>query len=121
MLATYLLFNFITKPEIESCYVNNLVNCDAVTKGSLSTLLGIPVALIGLTGYIIILFSSIFKKTKLLLAMTTFGMIFCLYLTLQEVFMLNVVCPVCLACQLVMLFVFIIALKLNFKLKKKSK
>lgn len=119
-LAIYLFYNFLVKPEIESCYVNSIVNCDAVTKGPLATLLGIPVSLIGLTGYIIILFSSFIKNAKLVLAMSTFGMLFCLFITIQEVFFLKVICPVCILCQLDMLTVFILALKLNFRYKEKK-
>jgi uncharacterized membrane protein len=118
LLATYLFYNFLTRPLIESCYFNSQINCDAVTKGSLSTLFGIPVSLIGLVGYITILFSSIFKKKMLVLGMSTFGMVFCLFITYQEIFILRVICPVCLACQLVMLIVFLLAIYLNLKTKK---
>lgn len=113
-LAIYLLYNFLTKPLMESCYLNSTINCDAVTKGSLSTMFGIPVSLIGLTGYIVILFCSIFKKEKSVLGMSAFGMIFCLSITYQEIFRLKVICPVCLTCQLVMLIVFLFAVKLNY-------
>jgi uncharacterized membrane protein len=115
LLATYLFYNFLTKPLFESCYFNSRINCDAVTKGSLSTLFGIPVSLIGLLGYITILFSSVFKKKLLVLGMSTFGMVFCLFITYQELFILKVICPVCLTCQLVMLVVFILSLVLNYK------
>jgi uncharacterized membrane protein len=120
-LSVYLFYNFLVKPEIESCYINSIVNCDAVTKGSLATLLGIPVSLIGLSGYIVILFSSFIKNTKLVLAMSTFGMLFCLFITTQEIFFLKVICPVCLLCQLDMLIVFILVLKLNFGFKTISR
>jgi len=112
-LASYLFYNFLTKPSVESCYINSKINCEAVTKGPLSTLLGIPVSLVGLSGYIVILLCSWFKKKKLALAMATFGMVFCLFITYQEVFLLKVICPVCLTCQLVMLVVFLLTLKLN--------
>jgi uncharacterized membrane protein len=115
LLATYLFYNFLTKPLLESCYFNSHINCDAVTKGSLSTLFGIPVSLIGLVGYIVILLSSIFKQKLLVLGMSTFGMVFCLAITYQEVFKLKVICPVCLTCQLVMLTVFLLAICLNVK------
>jgi uncharacterized membrane protein len=120
-LASYLFYNFLTKPTLEACYVNSIINCDAVTKGSLSALFGVPVSLVGLAGYIVILLSSIFKKKKTVLAMSTFGMLFCLYITFQEVFFLRVLCPVCLTCQFVMLLVFIIALSLNLSTKKSTK
>ena len=117
ILAIYLFYNYLARPAMESCYVNSTVNCDAVTKGVLSTLFGIPVSLIGLTGYIIILLSSIYKKKKLVLGMSTFGMIFCLSITYQEIFVLKVICPVCLTCQIVMLLVFLLAIKLNLNKK----
>ena len=118
LLAVYLFYNFLTKPLLESCYFNSRVNCDAVTKGSLSTLFGIPVSLIGLLGYIIILFSSIFKKKLLVLGMSTFGMVFCLFITYQEIFNLKVICPVCLTCQLVMFMVFLLGIYLNLNIKR---
>ena len=118
LLATYLFYNFLTKPLFESCYLNSHINCDAVTKGPLSTLLGIPVSLIGLTGYVVILLSSIFKKKLLVLGMSTFGMIFCLSITYQEIFKLKVICPVCLTCQLVMFIIFLVGIYLNLSLKK---
>ncbi len=118
LLAIYLFYNFLTKPLFESCYINSQINCDAVTKGSLSALFGIPVSLIGLTGYVVILISSIFKKKLLVLGMSTFGMIFCLTITYQEIFLLKVICPVCLACQLVMLTVFLLTIYLSFNTRK---
>jgi len=118
LLAVYLFYNFLTKPLVESCYFNSHINCDAVTKGSLSTLFGIPVPLVGLVGYIVILISSIFKQKLLVLAMSTFGMVFCLFITYQEIFILKVICPVCLTCQLVMFTVFLLAIYLNINPKK---
>lgn len=120
ILALYLFYNFLTKPAIESCYINSTINCDAVTKGPLSTLFGIPVSLIGLTGYVVILISSFIKNKMLVFSMATFGMVFCLYITFQEVFFLKVLCPVCLLCQLDMLIVFLLSLKLNFSKNKTS-
>lgn len=117
LLAIYLFYNFLTKPAIESCYVNSILNCDAVTKGPLSTLFGIPVSLIGLIGYVVILISALIKNKTLALAMSTFGLLFCLYITIQELFFLKVICPVCLLCQLDMLTVFLLSLKLYFGFK----
>lgn len=117
ILAVYLLYNFLTKPLVESCYINSIVNCDAVTKGSLSTLFGIPVPLIGLIGYIAIFLSAVLKKKRFVFGMSMFGMVFCLYITFQEIFLLKVICPVCLACQIVMFLIFIFSLMFNFRFK----
>ena len=47
--------------------------------------------------------------------MSAFGMVFCLRLTYMEIFKLSVVCPVCLACQLDMLVLFLLAVYANAK------
>lgn len=106
-LAIYLLYVQFMKPSFQPCSINNTVNCDAITSGVLSYTLGIPTGLYGLIGYLFILYASIKKNKKLLLGMATFGMIFCLRLTILEIFFLHVVCPVCLTCQVVMFLIFV--------------
>ncbi len=120
ILACYLLYEYLAADPLEACRINAIINCEAVTKGSLAEIFGIPVSLVGLVGYIVILFSSVKKIPKLMVAMTTFGMLFCLRLTYLEIFVENVICPVCIICQLIMLTVFIISLKLVFSEKKAS-
>ncbi len=111
-LALYLLYEAFAPAHRSLCYINSTINCEASTKGALAYTLGIPTALYGLTGYVIILLSAIFKKRKLLLGMVTFGLLFCLRITFLEVFVINAICPVCLLCQTDMLILFILALKL---------
>lgn len=113
-LAIYLFYSYLAPTPPGLCNITATINCDAVTKGPLAEIFGIPVSLIGLIGYILILYSSILKLKKLHLGMTTFGMLFCLRLTFLEIFVEKVFCPVCGACQLVMLALFIISLKLNY-------
>jgi len=115
LLACYLYYNFVFQPENPVCSISDTVNCDAVTKGELSRFFSIPVPLIGLTGYLFILLFSIFEKPKMVLGVALFGMLFCLRLTILEVFVLKVYCPVCLTCQVVMLLITILAFKLNSK------
>lgn len=117
ILASYLFYSYLTRPAFQPCYINSSINCDAVIKGPLSTVFGIPVSLIGLAGYITIFLSSVVKNKKLLLTMSAFGLLFCLSLTYQEIFVLKVICPVCVTCQIVMLLVFILGIRLNLKRK----
>ena len=121
VLATYLLYNFYAVVPSTICNISSGINCNAITKGTLSTLFGIPVALVGLIGYAVILFSSLTKKKKLAMGMTAFGMLFCLRLTILELFFIKVICPVCIACQIIMLIVFLLSLQLNYKWVKSSK
>lgn len=115
ILASYLFVSYLSPTPPQICNLSSTVNCDAVTKGNLANFLGIPVSLIGLIGYIVILISSMYRKKGLLLFMTSFGMLFCLRLTILEIFVEKVICPVCLACQTIILIVFLLSLKIYLK------
>lgn len=117
LLASYLLYNYFFQPTFQPCHISQTVNCDLVTKGVLATFLGIPVGLYGFLGYLFILIGSITKNKKLVLGMAAFGMIFCLRMTILEVFFYNTYCPVCLTCQMDMLLIFVLGLMLRKKNK----
>src|SRR3989344_7559073 len=110
ILASYLFYNYLAVKPSTLCSISDKINCDAVTKGSLAVFLGIPVSLVGLIGYFLILYSGLQKNKKLALFMSGFGMIFCLRLTILEIFVVKVYCPVCIACQVIMAFLFFISL-----------
>lgn len=114
-LATYLFYSYLAPIPPGLCDISATVNCNAVTKGPLAEFMGLPVSLVGLIGYILILYSALMKLPKLMLAMATFGMIFCLRLTILEIFVEKVFCPVCGACQIIMFILFICSLILVFK------
>ncbi|MGH7246404.1 MAG: vitamin K epoxide reductase family protein [Candidatus Levyibacteriota bacterium] len=118
-LAVYLLFEQLTHTPFSPCNINSVINCNAIISGSVAKTLGIPTPLIGLVGYIVIFISAILKKKKLLLGMATFGLLFCLFIAYQELFLLHVVCPVCILCQLDMLSIFTLAILVNTKKIKK--
>ncbi|EKE13244.1 MAG: vitamin K epoxide reductase [uncultured bacterium] len=117
-LALFLLWEQIFRPSFQPCNINATVNCDAVISGEVSKTLGIPTPLIGLVGYIIILFAAFKKNAKLVLGMAAFGLAFCLYIAYRELFQLHVICPVCVLCQLDMITVFILGILLNRKASK---
>lgn len=117
-LALFLLWERYFKPTFQPCNINATVNCDAVISGPLSNTLGIPTPLIGLFGYLIILYAAFKRSGRLVLGMAAFGLAFCLYIAYRELFQLKVICPVCIACQLDMITVFIFGCLLN---KKSSK
>lgn len=115
LLAVYLMWQQMFRPEFQPCYVNSFVNCDAVISGPVAKTLGIPTPLIGLVGYTVIFFAAVFRRKKLLVSMAAFGLVFCLWLAYQELYVLRVICPVCIACQLVMISVFSLAVVVNKK------
>lgn len=122
VLASYLLiqyYNLIPGSEV-ACNLNSTFNCNAMITGSLATLFGVPVAWVGLIGYVVILVSAIIKNKKLFLIMSLFGTLFCLRITILELFFVQIICPVCLLCQLVMIILSVLAIFVNYPKKKKK-
>jgi uncharacterized membrane protein len=105
ILATYLYASYLAQPTFRPCTVSAQINCDAVIEGEISKTWGIPTALYGLIGYFVILVAALTKKGKLAFGMALFGTLFCLRLTYIEIFDLQVICPVCLMCQITMLVI----------------
>jgi len=110
--ASYLFYEYLSAQSFGICAMGPAFNCDAITKGSLSKVMGIPVPLVGLMGYIVILVSAVLKNKKLALFMGTFGMLFCLRISFLELFFVKIICPVCLLCQLDMVAIFALSLYL---------
>jgi uncharacterized membrane protein len=80
-------------------------DCEKVQTSDQSKVLGIPVALLGLIGYVGIFFSTFLpgdlgRFTGALLALIGFG--FSLYLTYAEIFEIKAICPWCVASAVVM-------------------
>ncbi len=119
LLALYLMYSQLFKPQFQLCSVNQWVNCNAVIKGEVSHLFDIPVPLYGLTGYVVILIAAFLKKPKLGFGMALFGTLFCLRLMIIEIGFLKVLCPVCLLCQLDMIALTILTWLLGKKVEPK--
>ncbi len=84
------------------CDFGQAFNCDIVNRSIYSTVAGIPVALIGILGYLLILALATVYREKaetpaLLLIATLVGLGFSLYLTYVEKFVLQTWCLVCLS------------------------
>ena len=115
ILALYLLWEHYTGfPSV--CTINSTINCDAIISGEVSKILGIPTAFYGLAGYIVILVGALRRMKKTILVASTLGLIFCLSIAYIELFQLQVICPICILCQLIMLTIFISAI-VNIKKK----
>lgn len=84
------------------CDLSETVNCDVVNRSEYSTLLGIPVALIGVLGYLALLvLATLYRQRretpKLLFWGAMAGLGFALYLTYIEGFVLATWCVLCLS------------------------
>lgn len=84
------------------CDFGQSFNCDMVNRSIYSVVMGVPVALIGVLGYLgLLLLATIYrdkaKTPAMLLAGSLAGLGFALYLTYVEGFVLAVWCVLCLS------------------------
>ena len=84
------------------CDLGENFNCDIVNRGTYSAILGVPVALIGMIGYVALLLLATFYRdeaqTPARLALASMaGLGFALYLTYIEGFVLAAWCVLCLS------------------------
>lgn len=99
----------------EFCNINASFDCDVVNKGPYSTLLGIPVSVIGIIGYGFIALGAFLKwrnpedhsLTTFLLVASAGGFLFSLYLSGLEAFVLDAWCLVCLTSQVTIILLLI--------------
>lgn len=105
------------------CDINAWFNCDIVNKSVYASIKGVPVAAVGLIGYGFLLFAAILeifkigisRKARLILpAAAVLGLIFSLYLTYVEAFVLATFCVICVL-SLVFISVISAASYLNYK------
>ena len=116
LLSVYLLWQQFFRPAFQPCTINSFINCDAVISGPVAKTFGIPTPLYGLVGYTVIYLATILKQKKLLLGAAAFGLLFCLGIGYIELVQLRVICPICIGCQVIMIIIFALAIKLH-KLK----
>lgn len=84
------------------CDFNQKFNCDLVNRSEYSTIVGIPVAAIGVAGYALLFFLSVFRQRRRetpteLFAAAVAGLAFAFYLTYVEAYKLETWCILCLS------------------------
>jgi uncharacterized membrane protein len=96
------LYHHFGTSKTAFCNFGESFNCDLVNRSSYSTVLGVPVALLGLCGYLLIFaLATLYRskpETPLILSFSTAaGLAFSLYLTYVEKFVLAAWCILCLS------------------------
>ena len=90
------------KSESTFCEFGEKFNCDIVNRSEYSSVMGIPVAGIGVLGYGVLLALATVYRSRVetplrLLAAAAAGLVFALYLTYVEGFVLGTWCILCLS------------------------
>ena len=95
------LYHHFAKSKTSYCDFGESFNCDVVNRSQYSSIAGIPVAAIGIAGYVVILFLATWYRRNpdtpgLLSVASLAGVAFALYLTYLEAFVLQAYCILCL-------------------------
>jgi len=101
-LSSLSLFHHFGTSKTAFCDLGQSFNCDLVNRSRYSTVAGVPVALIGVLGYLAVLaFATVYRdkaETPSILALASLaGLGFSFYLTYIEAHVLGVWCVLCLS------------------------
>lgn len=126
-LSIYSTYTHYDDNVHEICSINEKFDCDIVNKSKYAKFLGVPVAIYGVLGYVVILASVItyLKKEESramildgLAAVTGIGFLFSLYLTYIEAYVLFSWCIICIGSAISMTIVMLATLILRKEQKK---
>jgi uncharacterized membrane protein len=99
VIVSYLALRVHYSTESAPCSINEKWDCGIVNHSPYSEMRGIPVAAIGIAGYLVIAILALMRRRGLLLAAAMAGMAFALYLTHIEGSVLGVWCVYCVISQ----------------------
>ena len=104
IISAYSTYSHYSASTETFCDFGATVSCSVVNKSIYSEIVGIPVAIIGMAGYLLI-GALVLAKTswKWPFAASVLGLVFSGYLTWIEIFALQTYCILCLASQFLML------------------
>lgn len=108
VVSLYLTYNYFDTGSSAFCITGQ--DCEIVKGSKYSSILGIPVALLGVIGYLAISLTTISTITKrkkwlTLFVLSTAGVAFSAYLTYLEFFKINAICSYCIVSAVLMLLI----------------
>jgi vitamin-K-epoxide reductase (warfarin-sensitive) len=108
------------KSDTAFCDFNQKFSCDIVNRSEQSTIVGIPVAAIGVAGYgVLFIFSTLWRSRaetpNRLLAAAIAGLVFALRLTYIEAYVLETWCILCLASLALISLITLLALVVKLR------
>lgn len=108
------------KSATEFCDFSQQFSCDIVNRSEYSSLMGIPVAGIGVAGYAALLVLATFWRSRVetpiwLLRAAVAGLVFALYLTYIEAYVLTTWCILCLISLVLIALISVLALAVKLR------
>jgi vitamin-K-epoxide reductase (warfarin-sensitive) len=83
--------------ESQPCSINDVWDCGIVNHSRYAVLSGVPVAAIGMAGYLWLAAMAALRKTRIVAVSALAGLAFALYLAYIEKYVLGVWCQFCVA------------------------
>lgn len=126
LVSSLSLYHHYAKSKTSYCDFSETVNCDIVNRSEYSKVMGIPVAGIGILGYLGLLALATVYRTKaetpgMVFLGAVAGLGFALYLTYIEGFMLQAWCILCLSSLTLIFSITVLSSFLLLHLKRASR
>ena len=123
-VTAYLIYQHYKIPGESFCNISDFISCDVVNKSIYSEFLGIPVSILGFLTYLLLTACLVSlvrnwsieklhrtvtraRMTLLLIVISGIGLLFSLYLSYIEFFVLRALCIFCLTQQILILLIFL--------------
>ncbi|MFH1972306.1 MAG: vitamin K epoxide reductase family protein [archaeon] len=116
IVAGYLAYAYYTDTH-GLCDINDTFNCTTVHQSDYAVLFGLPVAIIGFIGYLLIILFAVWKF-EYVKWISLFGTLFSLRLTWAEFYVIEKFCIFCLISQGLIFLIFLFSVKWKRYLKK---
>jgi len=110
LVVSYLALRVHYSTESAPCSINEKWDCGIVNHSPYAVMYGVPVAAIGMAGYLLIGGLALMRRRGLLLLAAVVGMGFALYLTNIEARVLGVWCLYCVISQSLIAVLFLLAM-----------
>jgi vitamin-K-epoxide reductase (warfarin-sensitive) len=101
IIVSVLAFRVHYSNDVEPCDINAHWDCGVVNHSRYSMVGHVPVAAIGVVGYLGLVVLALMRRRSLTLLASVIGLVFALYLTNIEAHKLEVWCLYCVASQLI--------------------
>ena len=110
IIVSGLALHVHSSTETQPCNINEKWDCGIVNHSPYAEIRGVPVAAIGIAGYLLIGILALLRLRGLLVLVALTGMAFALYLTTIEAKVLGVWCLYCVISQVVIALIALLAI-----------
>ena len=113
-VVSYLAYQIHYSNDVQPCSINQHWDCGIVNHSRFAEIHHVPVASIGIVGYLVLVLLAVLGRRRLLLTASIAGLAFALYLTNIEAHVLEVWCLYCVISQAIIALITLLSLAWAF-------